>query len=468
MTEMQLRLEDIFALPEPSIQAYLQFKGWPSRNFLADRITVVIYYANDGWLGDVDRALVRLKDFTPTANLPDTELITRLQGTGKEITVLMTRFDLVLKLLTVGDNLYSFGSNERSQLGLGDTSNRIIPTLVISLIGLKVKAISGGGIHTAIITEDDNLYSFGDNGNGQLGLGDNTDRNVPILVTALAGLKVKAVSCGNLHTMIITKDGNLYAFGNNFDGQLGLGNNIDTNMPALVIIPDGSKIKAVSCGSYYTMIITENDNLYSFGNNISGQLGLGITGPRYTPILVTIPNGLKVKAVSCGGSHTVIITEDGNLYSFGDNSYGQLGLRLRKGRRTTPTLVASLGSLKVKAVSCGLVHTVIIMENSNFYSFGRNDAGQLGLGDTTDKNVPTLVTALAGLRVKAVSCGSEHTIIITVDNNLYSFGNNAFGQLGLVGYTDNIINTPTLVNIPDTLKVIAASCGTDHTLVIAK
>ena len=230
-------------------------------------------------------------------------------------------------------------------------------------------------------------------------------------------------------------------------------------------VPDSLKVKAVICGCNHTEIITEDDNLYSFGSNRSGQLGLGDTDNKNVPTLVKVSNGSKVKTVGCGSGHTIIITKDGTLYSFGDNGYGQLGL----GDNTPmniPILVAALNDLKVKVVSCGNNHTVIITEDGNLYSFGKNEFGQLGLGNIGDKNEPKLVTIPGGLKVKAASCGYHHTVIITEDNNFYTFGRNRNIQLGLGDTTNRYI--PTLVNIPRATKVIAASCGETHTVVIAK
>ena len=468
MAEISLSLEEVFALPELSIQTYLQFKGWPSRNFLADRLVVIIYYANDGWLGDADRALVRLEDFTITATLSDAELITRLQERGEEVTALMTRFDLARTLLTIGiesGNLYSFGHNRFGQLGLGNTGDRDVPTPVTVSSGLKVKAVSCGSDHTVIITEDGNLYSFGYNLVGQLGLGGESNRVVATVVSVPDDLKVKAVSCGADHTAIITEDGNLHSFGINDFGQLGLGDEDVRDIPTLVTIPGDLKVKAVSCGGVHTVIITEDGNLYSFGFNYFGQLGLGDTTERNVPMLVNVPNGSKVKVVGCGDDHTIIITENGALYSFGRNESGQLGLD-DGDDRNRPVLVNVPGGLKVKAVSCGNSHTVIITEDDNLYSFGDNFSGQLGLGDDTNRIVATLVSVPSGLRVKAVSCGDYYTVIITGNDNLYSFGNNGFGQLGLGD--EDIRDIPTLVNISGISRVIAASCGKSYTVVIAK
>ena len=160
MADVLLTFEDVYALPEPSIQTYLQAKGWSSQNFLADRISVIILLARDDWLHASDRDIVQLENFATTAGLTDEELIARVQEAGQEVTVLMTRFDLVRLLvkIEVGD-LYSFGNNERGQLGLNDINDRDVPTLVIALADLKVKVVSCGLLHTVIITED-GLRSF--------------------------------------------------------------------------------------------------------------------------------------------------------------------------------------------------------------------------------------------------------------------------------------------------------------------
>jgi len=350
----------------------------------------------------------------------------------------------------IGFDLYAFGLNNHGQLGLGDNIDINTPTLV--KLEFKVKEVVCGGYHTMIISGDGNLYAFGDNDYGQLGLG-HTGGNINMPTLVNLDFKVKMVACGGYHTMIISDDGNLYAFGRNNYGQLGLGDNQERNIPTLVNID--FKVKQVACGNSHTTIISEDNNLYTFGYNRYGQLGLGDNRNKNIPTLVNLD--FKVKMIDCGSWYTMIISEDNNLYGFGHNEYGQLGLG-DNNRRNMPTLVNL--DFKVKEVACGIHHTMIISEDDNLYGFGNNGLGQLGLGNNKNRNIPTLVNL--DFKVKMVSCGDSHTTIISEDDNLYTFGYNRYGQLGLGDNRDR--NIPTLVNLD--FKVKRVACGYRHTMIL--
>nr|QBK90262.1 MAG: F-box and regulator of chromosome condensation repeat protein [Pithovirus LCPAC102] len=297
------------------------------------------------------------------------------------------------------------------------------------------------------------LWGFGSDEFGQLGLDDNND-NKKISIKIPFDYKVKSVSCGGLYTIIIDENDDLWSFGFNYNGQLGLDHNIDRKIPTKIEF--NYKVKSVSCGDNHTIIIDENNDLWSFGSNKSGQLGLGDNEDRDKPKKLQF--NYKVKSVSCGQNHTIIIDENDELWSFGSNKYGQLGLNDYKNRNIP---IKILFNYNVKSISCGLIHTIIIDENDKLWSFGRNLYGQLGLGDNDNRNKPTKIPF--NYKVKSVSCGNYYTIIIDENNDLWSFGRNIYGQLGLGDHTYNI-DMP--IKIPFTYKVKSVSCGGVHTIIM--
>jgi hypothetical protein len=190
----------------------------------------------------------------------------------------------------------SFGENMSGQLGLGTNNKKIdIPTLIPEI---RAKYVACGKLHTVLIDINNNVWAFGFNKYGQLGLGDNINRNIPIQIP---NIKAKYVACGSMHTMIIDINNNVWAFGDNYKKQLGLGDNINRDVPTLI-----PKIKAqsVSCGEFFTMIIDLNNNVWAFGNNYWGQLGLGDLIKSSAPMV--IPK-IKAQTISCGHSYTIII-----------------------------------------------------------------------------------------------------------------------------------------------------------------
>ena len=304
------------------------------------------------------------------------------------------------------------------------------------------------------------VIGFGSNIWGQLGLPlgacplDN-NRN-------LLNVKARSVSCGYGYTMIIDLENNVWAFGSNYYGQLGLGDNLNRDIPIRIL---NMKAKFISCGYYHTMMIDLDNNVWAFGRNECGQLGLPLdTCPldnhpnRNTPI--QIPN-IKAKSISCGKYHTIMIDFNNNVWAFGHNRFGQLGLPLDacplddNRNRYIPTQIPNM---KAKSSSCGYTHTIIIDIDNNVWAFGWNDFGQLGLGDKENRNIPNQIL---NIRAKSISCGEHHTMIIDMDNNVWAFGNNKSGQLGLNDNENR--NTPVQIF---NMEVRSISCGGYHTMII--
>jgi alpha-tubulin suppressor-like RCC1 family protein len=272
--------------------------------------------------------------------------------------------------------------------------------------------------HTCIYKANGELHVFGYNESGQLGLGDFQNRNVPTLL--MTNKNIKKIYCSGYHTLIhIKSTGELYVFGNNRYGQLGLGDFQNRNVPTLLMTD--KNIKSVHCGEDFTLIYKTTGELYGFGRNSSYELGLGDDIHRNIPTLLMIDR--SIKNIRCGAAHTLIHKLDGKLYCYGHNGYGQLGLGDNI-NRFTPILLMTDKS--IKSIHCGALHNFIykLDDNGNgkLYGFGYNIRGQLGLGDHHDRNIPTLV--MTDKNIKSIHCGDFHTIIHKNDEKLYVFGNN--------------------------------------------
>ena len=291
-----------------------------------------------------------------------------------------------------------------------------------------------GKYHSAVVITDGSLKTWGYNLFGQLGLKNNVDTNVPSAVPDL--FNVCAVSLGDNHSAAITTDGSLYTWGYNLYGQLGLGNNIATNKPSKV----GSikNVTAVSLGDDHSAAVTTDGNLYTWGYGSEGRLGLGNSLSANTPQKVSIPN--SVYAISLGGAHSAAITADRSLYTWGYNAYGQLG----HGDTVSVTMLKKVNGLSnVIAVSLGANHSAAITADGSLYTWGSNSHGQLGHGDTENLSVPKKVEALN--KVVGVSLGVNHSAAVTADGSLYTWGSNNYGQLGRNGTIDS--NVPGKVDL---------------------
>ena len=299
------------------------------------------------------------------------------------------------------------------------------------------------------------IWVFGYNKYGQLGLGDNIDRNIP---TKIPNIYAKSVSCGTDHTVIIDINNEVWSFGKNEYGQLGLRDNIDRNIPTKIA---GIFAKSVSCGFSHTILININNEVWSFGENKNGQLGLGHNRNINTPTKIS---GIFAKSVTCNRYKSFLIDINNDIFAFGLNGFGRLGLRSGDGMdRSIPTKIdGSLSFLSAKQISSGTTHLVIIDMNNEVWSFINNHYGQLGLRDNIYRNIPTKIS---NMYAKSVYCGKYHTVIIDMNNEVWSFGHNRNGQLG-VGHNRSI-NIPTKINSTNTFSTArSVSCGGNSTVII--
>lgn len=276
--------------------------------------------------------------------------------------------------------LYSWGENIVGQLGSGTLSDRSSPVAVLG--GLTWRAVAGGGGgHVVGLTTDGDVYAWGYNGNGQLGVGDVTNRSSPVLV--LGGRKAVAVSAGagnsqNGSSYLLTAAGDIYAWGLNANGQLGVGDVTPRSSPVLVI---GSiKWKALS-GGRTSLGIAVNGDAYAWGYNASGQLGVGDVTPRSSPVLVL--GSIKWVALQAGGSNSAAgISNVGNLYAWGGNGFSQLGVGDNT-PRSSPVIVQS-GDRYYRTQMTSVIDTIIYnVTPGTAYTYAINTAGTATFDNTT-------------------------------------------------------------------------------------
>ena len=310
-------------------------------------------------------------------------------------------------------------------------------------------ACSSGTFHTITLSSDGVVYSFGNNDLGQLGLGHEHSVCHPTQITTLP--KIKQISCGWNFAACVDEEGFLWSFGNNNYGQLGTGNIKSFNVPQKILnIPP---VLSVSCGPSHTMIITNDSDLWSCGNNEYGQLCLGYK--EICEVLLQQTKFSDVSKVSVGGYYSIFQDINGNIYSCGRNDSGQLGLRHFNSPEITPTLIPNLPSNIVQFVS-GYVHNLFLDSEGNVYCFGYNYYGQLGLSHKTDQNVLNQIPNIPP--IQTISCVFQSSYLIDFEGNLWSFGSNSHGQLGN-GETMNR-NVPTRIDfLKDIQQISYGPCG---------
>ena len=220
------------------------------------------------------------------------------------------------------------------------------------------------------------VWAWGENSDGQLGDGMTTDRGTPVQVKGPGGVGflagVVAIEAGYFHTVALRSDGTVWAWGNNYNGQLGDGTTTDRGTPVQVKGPGGvgflAGVVAIEAGYFHTVALKSDGTVWAWGNNYNGQLGDGTTTNRWTPVQVKGPGGASnltgVVAVDAGYSHTVALKSDGTVWTWGDNGYGQLGDGTTTSRSTPVQVKGSGGAgnlTGVVAIAAGYRHTVALL-----------------------------------------------------------------------------------------------------------
>jgi alpha-tubulin suppressor-like RCC1 family protein len=354
-------------------------------------------------------------------------------------------------------NLWTWGYNGYGQLGINNTTSRSTPVTTI-LGGTNWKIISGGFAHTAAIKTDGTLWTWGRNVYGALGINSaGANRSTPV-TTILGGTNWKSIAGVGYYTIAIKTDGTLWTWGFNFYGQLGVNDWTDRSTPTTTIL-GGTNWKSVAGGNVHTMAIKTDGTLWLWGSNSAGQLGINNTIDRSTPV-TTILGGTNWKSVAGGSQHTIALKTDGTLWGWGYNSFGQLGINDTTERSTPVTTI--LGGNNWKSVSCREFYTVATKTDGTLWTWGRNAFGELGINNTTPRSTP-VTTILGGTNWKSIVCGSG-PIALKTDGTLWLWGGAGLG--GSLGVNDvTTRSTPTTTILGGTnWKSVAG--GNQHTIAL--
>ncbi|KAH7520537.1 hypothetical protein FEM48_Zijuj08G0154500 [Ziziphus jujuba var. spinosa] len=336
--------------------------------------------------------------------------------------------------LLSGNVVCSWGRGEDGQLGHGDAEDRLSPTQLSALDGHEIVSLTCGADHTTAYSESRvEVYSWGWGDFGRLGHGDSSDLFTPLPIKALHGLKIKQIACGDSHCLAVTVEGEVQSWGRNQNGQLGLGSTEDSLVPQKIQAFQGVSIKMVAAGAEHTAAITEDGSLYGWGWGRYGNLGLGDRNDRLVPEKVStvdIKNqDEKMVMVACGWRHTISVSSSGGLYTYGWSKYGQLGHGDFEDH-LVPHKLEALKDSFISQISGGWRHTMALTSDGKLYGWGWNKFGQVGVGDNVDHCSPVQVQFPHDEKVVQISCGWRHTLAVTERQNVFSWGRGTNGQLG--------------------------------------
>ena len=327
--------------------------------------------------------------------------------------------------LTAWGEVFSFGLNDNAQLG-HDRPGRLSGLSVMDLPNVSVAAVHAynGCEHSMMVSTTGELFATGYNHTGQLGHGVGEPWSPAVPVRALAGRVVTLVGCSYFHSMIVCADGTVFGCGKNECGQLGHGDTVDRKRPAplprfaaaeppVQTYGSGGDVVSVGCGQFHTAFVLRDGRLMTCGKNEHGQLGHETATNRRTPTRVGgALAGRAALSVRCGYFHTVVVASGGDVFACGRNDHGQAGLGTPMQRVFGMQPISALRDRGATSVAAGCYHTVVVGAGGLLWVFGRNNHGQLGTGDLTERAVPHAVTMFAGRRIASVACGFYHTVVL--------------------------------------------------------
>lgn len=338
--------------------------------------------------------------------------------------------------------LWAWGHNESGQLGIGSFEDKMVPTKV----GMESDwdSISAGYGFVVALKTDGTIWVWGRN---DFGLGNDPANPTNIPSQVGADNDWKFINAGGAHSFAIKNDGTLWAWGRNDFGQLGNGLFANSNVP--VQVGNNNDWKTIAAGTLFSLGVKTDNTLWSWGYNYSGQLGNGAAGfgtEAIIPTQITTIPANEWKCIAAGGRHSLAITEEGNLWVWGNNNLLALGLNDGSAYKAVPTMIDNATNWKM--VAGGYDNTVAIKEDNTIWGWGENTDGQLGDGSTINRASPVQIDIDGEWLF--VDSGLQHSIFLN-EEGIFTSGGNNYGELGigsLVGYT-----TPQSVVCPADLGI---------------
>ena len=378
--------------------------------------------------------------------------LTGFQTTPPPATGLIKGGDYFSVAARTDGTVWAWGYNVFGQLGNGTTTNSNVPMQVSGLVG--VTAVAAGVYHGEALKNDGTVWAWGQNGYGQLGNGTTTNSSIPVQVSGLGG--ATAIAAGNFHGLALKSDGTVVAWGDGAAGELGNGSTV--NSSTLVPVSNLSGVTAVAAGGMpntpgHSLALTGDGTVWAWGYNKSGQLGNGTTNNSSGPVQVAGLSG--VVAISANGNNSMALKNDGTVWAWGDNSAGQLGNSGAGKTSATPVQVNISG---VSSISNGADFGLAVKSDGSAWGWGDDISGQLGDGGACGKSCLT-PTKVGLSNVASIAGGYVHSLGVTTEGTSNGWGDNSQGELG----DGSTVGTKTPVQVKNFGKVHQAPSSASYT-----
>eukprot|EP00164_Ancoracysta_twista_P000518 GFYU01000692.1.p1 GENE.GFYU01000692.1~~GFYU01000692.1.p1 ORF type:complete len:825 (+),score=233.28 GFYU01000692.1:164-2638(+) len=308
---------------------------------------------------------------------------------------------------------FAWGRGIEGQLGVGQLKNSDAPIMVPELYQIPVNDVVCGGVHSAALTEDGVVYVWGRNGFGQLGIGSREHQTEPRELEYFLSKHIVQIALGDEHSAAVSEDGQLFTWGRGMNHRLGHGKENDELAPRMVEALKPYFIIQVACGEEHTICLSEGGDIFTWGRGDEGQLGLGHYQTTPTPTMLE-RHIFRVSKVAAGGYHSAALTYTGDLYTWGWGFYGQLGkIDENELDRCAPKLCLMKERKSIAEVACGGYHTAAISDTGQLYLWGM-DANQ-----STLHEYPMMVHELHDKKCTRVRCGEKQAAVITEDGEVF-------------------------------------------------
>jgi alpha-tubulin suppressor-like RCC1 family protein len=359
-----------------------------------------------------------------------------------------------------------WGDNYYGELGNNTTIDSSTPVIVSGIDGTTAKATavsaggystdSGGGYYSCALLSSGAVKCWGNNANGQLGDGTTTDSSIPVAVSGIDGVTVKAtaISTGSYHSCALLSSGAVKCWGANSGGQLGNNTTTSSSTPVAVSGIDGvtAKATAISAGGYHSCALLSSGAVKCWGYNDDGELGNNTTIDSSTPVAVSGIDGATVKAtaISAGEYHSCVVLDTGAVKCWGNNDGGELGNNTTT-NSSTPVAVSGIdgATAKATAISAGGYDSCAVLDTGAVKCWGDNYSGQLGDGATTGSSIPVAVSGIDGVTATAtaIDVGEDDSCTVLDTGAVKCWGANYSGQLG-DGSTDDSSTPVSVTGLP--------------------